>query len=213
MPQPTLCKICEKRRARRFCPAVNGDICPICCGTHRETELTCPLQCEYLQEAHRREVPVPVPEDQIAGADLDITEDFLAGHEELVLFCVYSLLQAALHAPGAVDSDVLSALESLVQTQRTLQSGLVYQHVSENLIAAAIQRSFTSSLNEYRKLRTERESLPPLRDEEVLKTLVFLLRLGQGNRNGKPRGRMFLDLMQHLTPETRMAESPSGLIL
>src|SRR4051812_26369368 len=99
MADPVLCKICGKRRARRSCPAVRGDICTICCGTEREVSLSCPLSCEYLQEAHKREQPVPL-EGQPANADIRVTEEFLRDHEELFLFATYSLLQAALRTPG-----------------------------------------------------------------------------------------------------------------
>src|SRR5579884_1812958 len=99
MPQPVvLCKICGKRRARRACPAVQGDICPICCGTERETSLLCPLECEYLQEAHRHEKPLPIAPEQISYPDIEVTENFVRRNEELVLFCVYALLKAAQRA-------------------------------------------------------------------------------------------------------------------
>lgn len=213
MPEVILCKICGKRRAKRECPAVGGLICPICCGTHRETELLCPLECEFLQEAHEHDAPIAVAESEISNPGVLVTEEFIAEHEELLLFCVYSLLQAALRASGVVDTDLLGALDSLIQTQRTLESGLVYEHTSPNALAASIQRSFSASLTDYRRLREEREALSPLRDEEVLKTLVFLQRVGQQNQNGKPRGRMFMDLLRHLTPDTPgVNQSPSIII-
>src|SRR5690242_10816279 len=110
MPETNLCKICGKRRARRACPAVHGDICPICCGEHRELSFTCPLTCEYLEEAHKREKPLAVPEDQIANRDIVVTEEFAANNEQLMLFCIYSLLQAALRTnPPAVDGDLIDA--------------------------------------------------------------------------------------------------------
>ena len=141
MSEPILCKICGKRRAKRECPAANGAICSICCGTHREVEFVCPLECEYLQEAHQHDAPIAIPEPG-SFPDILVTEDFIAQHEELTLFCVYSLLEAAFRAPGAADGDVLDALDALIRTQQTLQSGLVYEHVSPNSIAASIQRSF-----------------------------------------------------------------------
>src|SRR5437764_15297125 len=95
MPEPVLCTICQKRRARRFCPAVNGDICTICCGTEREVSLTCPLHCEYLEEAHKREKPVELPNAQMSNPDIRVTEEFLREHEELLLFSFYSFLEAA----------------------------------------------------------------------------------------------------------------------
>jgi hypothetical protein len=192
MAEAILCKICGKRRARRACPAVRGDICTICCGSEREVSLSCPLECEYLQEAHRREKPVAISEKEPSNSDVQVTEEFLAQHEELVLFCIYSLVQAAVRTPGALDSDILASLEALIQTHRTLESGLVYETRAENAVAAAVQRGFAASLADYQKLRAEREALSPVRNSEILKVLVFLHRLGQQNKNGRPRGRMYL---------------------
>ncbi len=214
MPEPVLCKICGKRRAKRFCPAVNGDICPICCGTEREVSLSCPLECGYLQEAHQREKPVAISEKELAYPDILVTEEFIRDQEELLLFCIYSLVQAALRTPGAIDTDVMSALEALIQTRRTLESGLVYETRAENTTAAGVQHSFTASLSNYQKMREEREALSPVRNAEILATLVFLYRVGQQNQNGRPRGRMFLDLLRQMMPDQdRVEEKASSIIL
>jgi hypothetical protein len=192
---------------------VNGDICALCCGTEREVTLTCPLECEYLREAHRREKPVPVPETQLANSDIVVNEEFVRSHEELLLFCIYSLVQAALRTSGAVDSDVVEALEALIQTHRTLESGLYYETRAQNTIAAGIQRSFSASLADYQKLRTEREHLSPVRNAEILAILVFLHRLAQQNQNGRPRGRMYVDLLLQMTPEPGVEAQAPSIIL
>jgi hypothetical protein len=213
MAELILCKICGKRRAKRACPAVEGDICSICCGEQREVSLSCPLECEYLQEAHEHEKALPVAEDEISNPDIRVTEEFISQHEELLLFSIYSLLQATLRTPGAVDADVLAALEALIQTQRTLQSGLVYQTVSENALAAAIQRSFSASLSDYQKLRSEREGLSTVKDADILAMLVFLHRVGQQNRNGRPKGRLYIGLLRQMTPDTRVDERAPSIIM
>jgi hypothetical protein len=213
MAQPILCKICGKRRARRSCPAVNGDICAICCGTEREVSLSCPLHCEYLQEAHRREKPVPVDYSVSVYPDVSVSENFVREHEELLLFCVYSLVQAALRTPGSVDTDVLASLKALIQTHRTLDSGLLYETRAENALAESIQRSFSASLADYQKVREERETLSSIRNSEIIATLVFLYRIGLQNQNGKPRGRMFLDFLRQMAPDTRVEERAPSIIL
>lgn len=213
MSEPILCKICGKRRARRACPAVRGDICTICCGTEREVSLSCPLECEYLQEAHRREKPIEVSDKQLSHADVRVSEEFLREHEELMLFCIYSLVQGAVRTPGAIDADILAALEASIQTFRTLESGLVYETRPENTIAASVQRWFAASLADYQKERAKREALSAIRNSEILKILVFLHNLGQQNQNGRPRGRMYLDLLRQMTPEQRVEESTPSIIL
>lgn len=208
-----LCKICGKRKAKRACPAVGGDICTICCGTEREVTLSCPLECEYLQEGHRHEKAVPIAEREISNREVEVTEEFIAAHEELFLFCAHSVLQAALRTSGAVDSDVLEALDGLIRTRKTLESGLVYETVSPNAIAASVQRGVSASLADYEKERIEREALSPVRNSEMIQTLVFLHRIGQHNQNGRRRGRMFIGLLRQMAPEMPVNERAPTLIL
>jgi hypothetical protein len=191
---------------------VHGDICAICCGTEREVSLSCPLECEYLQEAHRREKPTPSDEKQLPDPDIAVTEEFLRNHEELLLFCMVSVVEATLRTSSATDADALEALDALIKTYRTSESGLLYETRPVNTIAAAVQRAFSASLEDYQKIRAERENLS-YRNAEILGVLVFLRRLGQGNQNGRPRGRMFLDLLRQMTPATARDERVPGIIV
>ncbi len=213
MAETILCKLCGQRRAKRACPAVHGYICSVCCGTEREVSLTCPLDCEYLREAHRREKPVPLEAKDVADPDIEVSETFIRSHEELLLFCVYSLVQAALRTPGAVDTDVLAALEALVKTHRTSEAGLIYETRPENTLAAAVQRAFSNSLADYKKVKDEEEIERPARNAELLTMLVFLRRIGQQNSNGRSRGRVFIDMLSQMTPDTRVDERAPSIIL
>lgn len=175
--------------------------------------LSCPLECEYLQEAHRHEKPIPVPESSILNPDIAVSEELVRRQEELLLFSIYSLVQAGVRTPGATDDDVMAALEALVQTHRTLESGLLYESRPENTVALAIQRLFSASLADYEKVRRDREAATPVRNSELLAILVFLQRIGQQNRNGRPRGRMFLDLLRQMTPEASVEERSPSILL
>jgi hypothetical protein len=214
MTEQILCKRCGQRRARRACPALEADICTICCGTEREVSISCPLDCEYLKEAHRREKALPVEETEAVEPGMELTEEFLQRHKELLLLTAYSLVQAAMRTPGAVDTDALEALEALIKTHRTSQSGLIYETRAENSVAAAVQRAFSESLAGFKKMMGERDAQGEPRDRDVLGILIFLRRFGLQNINGRPRGRMFIDLLRHMTPaELRIDESAPSIIL
>ena len=206
MPVPVICKICGVRRARRDCPGVRGMICPICCGTEREVSISCPLDCAYLREARlhesksRRDREDKAPPQPMPHPDVPLTEDFLEQHKDLLAFCGMLLLQAALETPGAVDRDVVDALEALIRTQRTLESGLVYQTRAGDQVAAAIQTRMERALEDYQRLRHEREGLAGYRTAEILGVLVFLLRLSSRVINGRPRGRAFIEYLSQQMP-------------
>src|SRR5262249_43832300 len=143
------------RRPKRRCPAVQGEICPQCCGEHREVTLNCPLDCEYLREARKHEHGAPVNPDEFPNKDIRVTDTFLRENEALLVALGRATLKAGLETPGAADPDVREALAALIRTHRTLQSGLYYETRPENMVAAEIGRRIQEAVNEFRKLEAE----------------------------------------------------------
>ena len=118
------CAICQNRKPRRHCIGIHADICTVCCGTEREETVSCPIECEYLQEAYRHErVEAPDPAT-LPNRDIQVTEEFLRDNEMAVVIGGRSLLKAALEVEGAVDFDLREALESLVQTLTQRRLGI-----------------------------------------------------------------------------------------
>ena len=209
-PSIMKCKICNTRKPRRFCPGVGGDICSICCGSEREVTVNCPLDCVYLVEARQHEKPPAANAGPLPNQDVRITEEFLRDHEPLLIFLGAKLLEASLEIAGAVDSDVQEALESLIRTYRTLESGLYYETRPNNLLAASVQQKIQDAVQELRKELGEKGSTP-IRDAEILGILVFLERVGLHERNGRPRGRAFIDYLRGYFPQKQAgpADAPS----
>jgi hypothetical protein len=158
--------------------------------------ISCPLECEYLQTAHQHEQPVELDHRTLPNKDVTVTEEFLSEVQELVIFCLFTFADAALRTPGAVDADILTALDALIRTYRTAESGLLYETRPDDKIAAAVQDQFTRSLADFQKERSAKEGLPAFRDSEVMRCLVFTQRYVSMQRNGRPRGRSFIDFTQ-----------------
>jgi len=192
------CAICQIRKAKRFCPGVRGDICSICCGTEREVTVSCPLDCEYLREARRHEKPVPLDAASIPNQDVRISEKFLEENEALLLYVGARLGEAALETPDASDSDVRDALQALVRTYRTLQSGVYYETRPDNTLARTLFDKVQNVIREFRQEEQESRGMPKTRDADVLGLLVFLERLELDRNNGRRRGRAFIDLLSGL---------------
>ena len=211
---PRACRICEKRRPRRFCPGVSGDICPICCGTQREVTVSCPLDCVYLKDARTHERLPEIDSRQFPNNDIRVDEDFLRRNEPLLILIASGLARGALITAGAVDSDVKEALDSLVRTYRTLHSGLVYEARPDNVIAARVHTAVQESVQQIRTKIEEQNQI--LRDADVLGVLAFLQRLEIQHNNGRPKGRAFIDFLRGFFPPAATAPetSPaSGLIV
>ena len=194
------CKICNTRKPRRYCPGLGDDICSICCGSEREVTVNCPLDCQYLVEARQHEKLPVASAEQIPNQDVKIKEEFLRDHEPLLIFLGAKLLEASVETAGAVDSDVQEALESLIRTYRTLESGLYYETRPNNLLSAGIHQKIQDAVQELRKELSEKGSAP-IRDAEIMGILVFLERVGLRQRNGRPRGRAFIDYLRGYFPQ------------
>jgi hypothetical protein len=186
------CAICEERKPRRHCPGVQGEICPACCGKERENTVACPLDCVYLREARLREKAVAVNRADIPFSDIQVPRQFVKEHEAVFFLAVDSVVKAIHSTPPAIDSDVRDALESLIRTYKTLQSGLVYETRPENPAAVEIyhrvQRRLADGCTEIAA-----KTGTSVRDTEVLSGLILLHRLTYRYNNGRRRGRVFID--------------------
>src|SRR6202163_597889 len=200
VPSVMKCRICDTRKPRRYCPGVGGDICSICCGNEREVTVNCPLDCAYLMEARLHEKLADINPEEIPNQDIRVTEEFLRDHEPLLIFLGTKLLEVSLETAGAVDSDVREALDSLIRTYRTLQSGLYYESRPNNLVAAAIHQKIQDAVQELRKQLSEKGATT-IRDAEILGVLVFLERVGLHQSNGRLRGRSFIDYLRANFPQ------------
>src|SRR5258708_8663726 len=205
------CKICEVRKPRRWCPGVRGDICSQCCGTEREVTVDCPFECEFLQQAWQREKPAQIASDQIPNRDIRINDKFLREQEELITVLGAILLEAALEAPGAVDSDVREALEALIRTYRTLESGLYYETRPENPLASAIQQGFQTRVQEMRD-KVVQNGRPSIRDADILGGLAFFQIVGLQHDHGRRRGRSLMGFLRTLFPKIQPPEDRGTLI-
>ena len=195
-----LCRICEKRRPRRFCPGIHGRICPLCCGEQREVTIDCPFSCEFLAQARRREPPVELRPEAMPNRDIAVSEAFLREHEPLILLSGRILFESAARVPGAIDADLREALAAMIKTYRTRESGLIYESRPANPLAAAIQQGFEQQLRTAREQMAERAGFHAVRDREVLGALVFWERLALQSDNGRRRGRAFLQLLSGFLP-------------
>ncbi len=207
------CEICHTRKEKRFCPAVHGRICSICCGEQREVTLDCPSDCIYLQQARRTERPRSIEEiDRKAlFPEVDIPEKFVYDREPLLGGLGFALARAARADRSIRDQDVIAALTSLAKSLQTaVNSGLVYEERTANLVQQAITQQLRAALEEYRKLEAQHLGTAALRDSDALRAIVFLLRTAYLRTNGRPKSRAFLDFLFGQSPESKsIIASPS----
>ena len=122
------CPLCQKRPAKRACPALRQEICPTCCATKRQVEIACPSDCVFLETAHRH--PSAVVKRQI-DQDVGILMATLGNvtERQLQLFFILQTVVVR-HKPSGlvslVDLDVAQAAAALATTLETASKGVIY---------------------------------------------------------------------------------------
>jgi hypothetical protein len=199
------CAICEKRKEKRFCPAIHGRICPQCCGEQREVTLDCPSDCVYLQQAREHEKPRGMADVNPADIFLqvEIGDDFLYKHEHLIMGLTYALAKSIRADRSLKDTDLIAAVTSLARSFETLvNSGLHYETPLPNPAQQAVAAEVQNMLKEYREAEQKHVGYVQLRDSEVLRALVFLVRMAHGRTSGRPKSRAFVDFLLGQFPMT-----------
>ncbi len=213
MGEKNLCGLCDSRPARRQCPALHKEICPVCCGTGREQTIDCPLECEYLRDARRHEKLPQLDAKTLPNTEIELSDEYMHEREQLAIVMGRLLLVAAVETPGTVDLDMRDALEALVRTYKTAASGLIYESRPANAIAARAADRFTRELQRFREDVAQRSASHSIRDKDILGVLVFWQRAEYTRSNGRRKGRAFIEsLYALLPPPPDQAESHSGIV-
>jgi hypothetical protein len=145
------CVLCDQKKAKRFCPAKNGLICPQCCGEKRVLAIDCPETCGYLKSGREREV-----EDygrRFRGLDPGALEKFqrlLAAHQDVVAQIEFVIARERLSDRSLTDKDVGEAIAILLETYRTEDKGVLYEKTSEDLRIESLRRTLRTTVESLR---------------------------------------------------------------
>lgn len=179
--------------------------------------VNCPLDCPYLRKAREHDELPDIDPRQFPNNDIRVDETFLRRNEPLLILIAASVARTALDTPGLIDNDVKDALDSLVRTYRTLQSGLIAEARPDNILASKIYRAVQDTVAETSERLAQHQHT--LRDADVLGVLAFLQRMEIQHNNGRSKGRAFIDFLRGFFPpgqdrtETQEAGTGGGLIV
>jgi hypothetical protein len=197
-----ICPICNKRRAERYCPAMGENICAVDCGTEREVTIDCPSDCAYLLAAHRWEKShsKPVPESEIPFPDVSFPTELIHTRQEALSGLGYTVLTYAQQQGSVADADIFAAVQAMAETYRTLISGIYYERPPGGAVAAGLYAAIAKFIEDEKRRETERTELSALKNSEIFHLLVFFLRFGRLQSNGRPRTRAFLEFLRAQYP-------------
>lgn len=208
------CVLCETRKEKRFCPALHDRICAQCCGEAREVTIDCPSDCVYLQQAREHEKPRSAEELDPAALfpQVEVPRQFVYENEHLLVGLSFALAKSARADHSLKDQDLIAALSAAVRTYETLaNSGLHYQVSPGGLGQQAILAEVERTLKEYREIEQKHRGFSSLRDSDVLRALVFLVRMAHARTSGRPRSRALIDSLFAQFPEKEsLIETPEN---
>jgi hypothetical protein len=210
-----VCPICEKRPAKRFCPAKGEKICAICCGREREVTIDCPSDCAYLVTAHRYEAEhrKPIPPDEFPYRDIEFPVEFVYDRWPVVAGLAGTINAFGIQNKELNDGTTRLALEALAETYRTLGTGIYYERPPDAPVARALYGQIAGFLQEVRKQQTDRAGFPSLKDSDIFLLLVFLLRVSKQETNGRPLSRAFLSFLRERFPQPAAEKESSRIIV
>ena len=209
------CPICERRMPKRFCPAKGEYICAICCGTQREVIIDCTPDCPHLIAAHRYEIEhrKPIDPKNIPFPDLEFSVEILRRNQDLLSALGLSILKFARENTVVRDPEILIALTALADTYRTLESGIYFEREPDAPLPRALYRQLSEFLQKIKKQEAQQTGFSRLKDSEIYRLIVFVLRVGTRETNGRPRSRAFIDSLQAQFPQAADKESKDPRII
>jgi len=211
-----ICPICQKRKAKRYCPAKGENICAVCCGTEREVTIDCPSDCMYLMSSRqhyheRREVDW----EHIPFADRSISRHVASAREELLVQLSYVVCSFVQDNPALVDADVQASLQALAESYQTLASGLVYEKPPDYRLQRDLYERLKTAVAEYKHGDAGQVMIAratPL-DGDIRDALILLTQLAAVRSNGRPKSRAFIDsLRSQFKPGAFERPAPSLIV-
>jgi hypothetical protein len=220
-PTPTggKCPLCGARKARRACPALQQEICAVCCGTKRLTEIRCPASCGYLQSARSHPAVATRRREE---RELRMFASTLHRTSEAQR-AIFALLQTVIAGydrsavPSLTDRDVADACGALASTFETASRGIIYEQRATSLPAQRLVSELRGAIE--RALRPAER--PVDRDLAVALRATETMATG-ANVDLEGGDRAYLEFLERRMgrtdqrtgePQATAGESPKGLII
>ncbi len=165
------CPLCQRRNAKRHCPALQQAICSVCCATKRMVEIACPETCGYL--AAGRDHPAAMvrrQQDRDVAALLPSMQGLNERQQQLYfLFLSVVVTPSPDELTAPADDDVAEAAAAAAATLETAARGLIYEHSPQSVPAQRLTAGFLTLLARIRQDGTtvyDREAAAVLRSME-----------------------------------------------
>jgi len=188
-------------------------ICAQCCGEKRILEINCPESCQYLQVGRSHEV-------QLESARHLRTSDpmkqkmrvrVLSRFEPVVGHLEYVLAEERRASRDLTDSEAAEALGLLLQTYRTEEKGIFYEHTSNNLRVDMLRKRLGEIMKMYREPPESRQQR--LKLEDAVDCLEFIRGLVASHIQERHSATSYVDFLARTMPRGRELEAPGPSLI
>jgi hypothetical protein len=201
------CHLCEQKKAKRSCPALNNQICAHCCGEKRVLEINCPESCDYLhaarqrdREQHHRVLRLLNPQDLLKYRNI------LSSHQDALANIEYAIGRERMLSHGLTDNDVAEAITILLETYKAEDNGILYEKTSDNLRVEPARRELRSVIEKLRNpeeeenrgvIGTEKSRMPLSVIIQCLEFILAEMKAYQEKANSESE---YIDLLARMIP-------------
>lgn len=210
------CGLCSQRKAKRFCPAENGQICPQCCGEKRVLEIDCPESCVYLNAGRERDsADYSRRLSGLSGETQEKAIRALDAHADVIEHLEYAIGRERLLSRDLADRDVVQAVDILIETYRTEDKGILYERKSDDLRVESLRRELRKTVESFRNpggeqskgLVDPRNRRLPLR--EAVECLEFVRSMAEAYMGDRGADKRYVDLLARMIRR----EEPRGSLI
>ncbi|MEW5900816.1 MAG: hypothetical protein AB1715_05080 [Acidobacteriota bacterium] len=185
----TKCSQCQKRKAKRFCPALGSDLCPLCCGLWREKKIHCPSGCTFLTRHKPYQENRIIRKKQASSGEIAPDERL----SWLILHIEAPLQGASEKSPAFTDREAILALEYAKARVEKSRPRLLVSAASEeikNPVGEAVWESLEKC--RYQKTLILPQTIGAYTTEEKLKCLDNVISAVKHLTGGRLEGRNYL---------------------
>jgi hypothetical protein len=179
----------------------------VCCATKRLTEIQCPEDCVYLASAREHPAAVIRKQQERDVAILLPSIRQLTERQHQLFFLFHGVISQ--YTPDGFgrlqDEDVAEAAAAVAATLETAARGVIYEHLPQSPIAAALARAMRAMLEEVRAQGTR------VYDGEAAIALRAIERGARDTRTALPGDpAAYLGLVARLLAVNRAPQSAGG---
>lgn len=150
------CPRCNKRPAKRSCPALRTKICAVCCARERMIVLACPESCQYLQDARAQSAERESALRSKDAAYIKTSEQITQRTLPLLLVIEAAVVNAHRGVEGAEvrdlkNAEIAESFENATKNLQTEESGLIYEHHAASSRVEEVSRRIRAALDDFTK--------------------------------------------------------------